>query len=94
MDKEQFTEVLGLAESYTTSAEKVIAKGKLLQTGKHKNTKGKVFYFGGADYLTSVNKEYEELQAKVPNIKLKDDGQALELKMHPLDEIIKEEANL
>ena len=65
-----------------------------MQTGKHKNTKGKVFYFGGVDYLASVNKEYEELQAKVPNIKLKDDGQALELKMRPLDEFIKEEANL
>jgi len=30
----------------------VLAKGTLLLNGKHKNLKGKTFYFKGVDYLT------------------------------------------
>ena len=61
LDKERFESLKALSESYRASAERVIAKAKLLSNGKHKNTKGKAFYFKGIDYVATLKKQFEVL---------------------------------
>ena len=91
----QYETIKALADSYTQTVEKVIAKGSLLQSGKNKNLRGKSFYYRGVEYLGHIKKEFEGVKVSLSNYQLQDkaeDMQPLEaLKLRPLEEITKEE---